>query len=194
MAIPIPQRASGFTIGDLSADVRIDVFFDIQCPHSKTFWPTLLGLLDHYKSKPVKVTAHLITVSNHHQAWVMSLALMAVAQKDAKTFFDFATYLFDQQSRFTNAEFRHKTHEDQRQLAAALASDHSGIEPADLLELLDNHDIYIQTRTPIRYAATRSVWATPTIFVNNADDIALGFRSPLSDWLDLIDPLLTSES
>ena len=94
MAIPIPHRTSGFTLGDPIADVKIDVFFDIQCPHSKTYWPTLLGLLDHYKSEPVSVTAHLITVSNHHQAWVMSLALMAVAQGDAKTFFDFATYLF----------------------------------------------------------------------------------------------------
>ena len=89
-----------------------------------------------------------------------------------------------------NSEFRHKTHEDQRQLAAGFALDHAGIDTAELLALLDDSDVYIKARTPIRYAATRAVWATPTIFINNADDIPLSFRSPLEEWVSLIAPLL----
>ena len=79
MPIPIPNRASGFTLGPSSANVKIDVFFDIQCPHSKQTWPTIIELLKYYESKSVSVTAHLITLSNHRQAWDLSLALFALA-------------------------------------------------------------------------------------------------------------------
>ena len=53
MTIPIPKRPSGFIIGDLAAHVTIDTFIDIQCPHSRDIWPTLLEVSKHYKNKPV---------------------------------------------------------------------------------------------------------------------------------------------
>ena len=55
---------------------------------------------------------------------------------------------------------------------------------------MSEHEIYIEARTPIRYAATRSVWATPTFFINNADDVPLSFDSKLQEWVNVIDPLL----
>ncbi len=119
----------------------------------------------------------------------MSLALMAVAQGDAQRFFDFATYLFARQDQYMNDVFRHKTLEDQRQLAADFALDHCGMPREKLLELLDDHDVYIAARTPIRYAATRAVWATPTVFINNADDLPVNFKSPVEQWTALLDPL-----
>ena len=42
MTIPIPHRPSGFLLGDSAAQITIDAFIDIQCPHSRTVWPTLL--------------------------------------------------------------------------------------------------------------------------------------------------------
>ena len=192
MAIPIPHRPSGFTLGAPNAPVTLDVFFDIQCPHSRAFWPTLSALLEQYGKRSIKVTLHLITISNHHQAWTMSLALMAVAKDDPKRFHQFATYLFNQQDRFTNAEFRHKTLEDQRQLAADLANEFADLPREELLNLLDDSEVYVNARTPIRYAATRSVWATPTVFINNADDLPVGFRSSIEEWQAVIDPLVSS--
>lgn len=190
MPIPVPHRPSGFKLGDPNAAVTMDIFFDIQCPHSRHFWPTLLELMKRYDGKPFNVTAHLITVSNHHQAWTMSLALMAIAQGDAQRFFDFTTYLFERQDQFMNGVFRHKTLEDQRQLAADFANDFSGIDRDELLNLLDDDDVYINARTPIRYAATRAVWATPTTFINNADDFPLGFRSSYDEWAAYLDKLM----
>lgn len=43
MAIPIPHRASGFLLGDPAAQVTLDAFVDIQCPHSQTAWKTLMA-------------------------------------------------------------------------------------------------------------------------------------------------------
>jgi len=190
MAIPIPHRASGFTLGNQPAVVNIDIFFDIQCPHSKRAWPTILELLTHYDSQPVCVTAHLLTLSNHRQSWDISLGLFAVAQGDAQRFFDFVTFLFARQDEFFNEPFRHKTHQDLRNLVAEYAYQFARVDKQLLLTKLDDHDIYVQARTPIRYAATRSVWATPTLFINNADDVPVSYDSSLQDWMNVIKPLL----
>lgn len=190
MAIPIPKRVSGFTLGDSSADVQIEIFFDIQCPHSKRLWPNVLAVLENYQGKSVSVTAQLITLSNHRQAWDISLGLHAVAASDPQTFFDFTRFLFDRQAEFLNAPFRHKTHEDLRQCVADFAHEFCAFDKAKLLTLLDEHDVYIAARTPIRYAATRAIWATPTILINNADDVPLAFDSSAGEWFKVIDELL----
>lgn len=191
MPIPIPKRPSGFTLGDINASVTIDVFLDIQCPHSKKAWPTVCQLVNHYKGKPLSVTVHLITLSNHRQAWDISLGLFAVANGDAKAFFDFATYLFQRQEQFYNAAFEHKTHNDLRQLVAQFSADHAGLEHDWVIERMRDNDVYIDARTPIRFAATRAVWATPTFFINNADNVPITFESTLGEWINAIDSLLS---
>lgn len=191
MAIPIPKRPSGFTLGAPDATVTIDVFLDIQCPHSKKAWPLICQLSDHYDSQSLKVTVHLITLSNHRQAWDMSLGLFAVAAGDARTFFDFATYLYERQDEFYNSCFEHKTHDDLRQLVADYAVDFAGVERAWLLTRMADEDVYIDARTPIRFAATRAVWATPTFFINNADNVPITFTSTFDEWENTLDPLLS---
>ena len=190
MAIPIPKRPSGFLLGDPAALVTLDAFVDIQCPHSQTAWPTLMEVMEHYKGKAVNLRVHLITLSNHRQAWDVSLGLFAYAEGDASKFYQFATFLYKHQQRFYNAPFLHKTHEDLRQLVADLAEEQGSIDRSAFLQRMLDNDIYIDARTPIRYAATKGVWATPTFFVNNGDNVPVDHKSSLADWQNLIDPLL----
>ena len=190
MAIPIPQRPSGFLIGDAAAQITIDAFIDIQCPHSRSIWPTLLEVSEYYKGKPVSLKVHLITLSNHRQAWDMSLGLFALAEGDANKFYDFATFVYERQSQFYNGSFLHKTHDDLLQLVAAFANEHSGVERDSFVQRMNDNDIYIQARTPIRYAATKAVWATPTLFINNAGNVPVDHNSSLADWQTVIEPLL----
>jgi hypothetical protein len=42
--------------------------------------------------------------------------------------------------------------------------------------------IYLQACTPIRYAATKAFWATPTLFINNADKVPVDHESILAQW------------
>lgn len=188
--IPIPRRPSGFLLGDRSAEVTIDAFVDIQCPNSRIIWPTLLDVIKHYKSAPVSLKVHLITLSNHRQAWDVSLGLFALADGDASKFYNFATFLYERQDEFYNASFMFKTHDDLRELIADHAEDHLDIDRLKFLDKMNSNDIYTQARTPIRYAATRSVWATPTIFINNAGTVPVDHQSKLADWQEIIDPLL----
>lgn len=193
MTIPIPRRPSGFLLGDKAADVTIDAFIDIQCPHSRVIWPKLLDVMQHYKKSPVSLKVHLITLSNHRQAWDVSLGLFALADGDANRFYDFATFLYARQDEFYNAPFMYKTHHDLRQLIADYAEEHSAIDRSHFLEKMNEDNVYVQARTPIRYAATRSVWATPTIFINNAGKVPVNHQSTLEAWQAVIDPLLDDE-
>lgn len=190
MAIPIPHRPSGFLLGDAAAQITIDAFVDIQCPHSRTIWPRLLEVSNYYQGKSVSLRAHLITLSNHRQAWDMSLGLFALAEGNAKKFYDFATFLYERQSQFYNNQFLNKTHDDLIQLVADFAEEHAGVIREQFIERMNDSDIYIQARTPIRYAATRAVWATPTLFINNAGNVPLDHSSNLAQWQAVIEPLL----
>ncbi len=62
MTTPIPKRPSGFLLGDKAAELTIDVFVDIQCPHSRTIWSTLLDVMKHYEGKSLSLKVHLITL------------------------------------------------------------------------------------------------------------------------------------
>jgi protein-disulfide isomerase len=191
MTIPIPHRPSGFLLGDSAAQITIDAFIDIQCPHSRTIWPTLLEVSNYYKDKSVSLKVHLITLSNHRQAWDMSLGLFALADGNADEFYNFATFIFERQSQFYNDCFFYKTHADLLELVASFAQQHSGQESDILLKRMTESDVYEQARTPIRYAATKGVWATPTLFINNANKVPVTHNSTFADWQAIIDPLLS---
>ncbi len=190
MAIPIPHRPSGFLLGDPAADVTLDAFIDIQCPHSRAAWPILMAVLDHYEGKSLSLRVHMITLSNHRQAWDVSLGQFAFAEGDPGKFRDFTSFVYQRQEQFYNAAFFHKTHEDLRQFIADLAQEHANVDREAFLERLASNEVYVDARTPIRYAATKSVWATPTFFVNNGDNVPVDHKSKLDDWKALIDPLL----
>lgn len=190
MAIPIPHRSSGFTLGPADADVKVDAFIDLQCPHSKKVWPNLITLLEYYKDAAVSVTVHIITLSNHRQAWDVSLGVFALAKSDAKKAFDFITYLYLNQDQYYNGPFLNKTQNDLHNLIADFAVDFDKVDRDLFLSDMKEHDVYINGRTPIRYAATKSVWATPTLFINNADDVPVNHESDLDAWREVVDPLL----
>lgn len=193
MTTPIPRRPSGFVLGAKDADITIDAFVDIQCPHSRKIWPTLLNVIKHYRKSSVSLKVHLMTLSNHRQAWDMSLGLFALADGDANKFYNFATFLYERQDQFYNGVFMHKTHEDLRQLIADKAEEHLNVDRSRFLDRMNSDDIYTLARTPIRYAATKSVWATPTLFINDGGKVPVNHLSTLADWQRVIDPLLGSE-
>ena len=187
--IPIPKRPSGVLLGDSAAELTIDAFVDLQCPHSRVIWPTLLELMSFYKNSSLSLRVHLMSLSNHRQAWDLNLGLLALSDGNADKFYNFATILYECQDEFYNDAFKNKTHEDLRQLIADKAEHHFKIDRSAFLNRMNDHDIYILARTPIRYAATKSVWATPTIFINNGSAVPLDHLSTLQDWQNLIDPL-----
>lgn len=190
MTIPIPHRPSGFLLGNPAADITLDAFVDLQCPHSRQVWPTLMAVMAHYQDHSISLRVHVMTLSNHRQAWDMSLGLFAFAENDAQRFFEFASFIYERQEQFYNTPFLHKSHDDLRQLVADFAQEHANVNRAAFLTRMADNDIYIQARTPIRYAATKAVWATPTLFINNSSKVPVDHRSTLAEWQPVLDELL----
>lgn len=126
--------------------------------------------------------------------------------------------IYPNQSQFYNGEFLNKTHQELKNLVANFATklgDEGNLNKCILNEenlgdknvgtdkvstdkvsweafrkRMQNDDIYVLARTPIRFAATRAVWATPTPFINNADDIPVNHKSDIDAWSAVIDALL----
>jgi len=192
MPIPIPPKPSGFHHGSRDANIQIEVFIDIQCPHSKRAWPSVIALKEHYTSDQISLAVHLITLSNHRQAWDISKGIFALAGENDEVFFRFASYLYARQKEYYNASFRDKTHQDLLNHIADYANDFSGIDKSRMLELIETGEVYTDARTPIRFASTKGVWATPTYFLNGSDLIGKLSEDPtLKEWQSLIEPLLS---
>ena len=53
MPIPIPQRPSGYRLGNSSAPIQIEMFFDLECPFSKKGWQTILKVVEAYSPEQI---------------------------------------------------------------------------------------------------------------------------------------------
>lgn len=191
MPIPISRKPSGYFHGSRDAKVQIEAFIDIQCPHSKLAWPSLIALKDHYTKGEIGLAVHLITLSNHRQAWDVSKGIFALAGDNDETFFTFASYLYARQADYYNGPFRDKTHQDLLNLIADFAHDFSGFDREEMLKRIETGEVYTDARTPIRFASTKGVWATPTFFLNGSDLVGKFSEEPtLDEWRAVVDPLL----
>lgn len=195
MPIPLTRKPSGFFHGSRSAPIQIEVFLDIQCPHSRRAWPGIMALKEHYASGEIGLSVQLITLSNHRQAWDISKGIFALTGAkeagDDELFFAFTSYLYARQGEFLNGPYRDKTHQDLLDNIAQYAHDFCSFDKSRMLELIETGEVYTNARTPIRYASTKGVWATPTCFLNASDLVGKFTEDPtLEEWRAVIDPLL----
>ena len=191
MPIPIPQRPSGYRLGNADAPIVIEMFFDIECPFSKKGWQTILQVVKAYSSDRIYLILYPMTLGNHRQSWDATKAAIAVAEDDSEKFVSFVSYLFDRQSEFANEASKDRTQTEWHRLLADYALDATEWEDKDkFIELLNSKDIYAKARIPARFATIRGIWSTPTFYINGAEATDLSSQSSLRQWQDAIDSLL----
>ena len=191
MPIPIPQRPSGYRLGSSNAPIQIEMFFDLECPFSKKGWQTILKVVEAYSSEQIYLILQPMTLGNHRQSWDATKAAIAIAEEDTDKFIDFVSYLFDRQAEFANEASKDTTLTQWHKILADYAVDATQWSDKDkFIALLNSKEIYNQARIPARFAAVRSVWSTPTYFINGAEAMDLSSQSSLSDWQEKIDSLL----
>lgn len=190
MPIPIPQRPSGYRLGQPDAPIQVEMFFDLECPFSKKGWQTILEVASAYSSEQVYLILQPMTLGNHRQSWDGTKAAIAVAENDTEKFIDFVSYLFDRQAEFANEAFQDQTQTDWHHLLADYAIAATEWSDRDkFLQLLNSKEIYNHARIPARFAVIRGVWSTPTYFINGAEATDLSSQSSLEDWQKAIDSL-----
>lgn len=191
MAIPIPQRPSGYRLGKSDASITIEMFFDLECPFSKKGWKTILQVVKSYSFDQVCLILQPMTLSNHRQSWDATKAAIAVAGNSTELFINFVSYLFDRQTEFANDAFKDKTQTDLHRLLASYAADATDWSDTDkFIRQLNSKEIYEQARIPARFAAVRGVWSTPTFFINGIEATELSSQSSLEDWQAVVSSLL----
>jgi protein-disulfide isomerase len=190
MVTPIPKRPSGYASGKADAPIQIEAFIDLQCPYSKKAWPTLLAMAAKYSQECVRLTIQPIALAEHRQSWDVTKAAAVVAAGDASRFLDFAGYLYAHQEEYTNAQFRDRTQKDLYALLARFAVGYAGeINTEAFLQRLESEEIEQAAKIPLRLAATRGVWSTPTFFINGAEVPRLSSSSTVEDWQAVLEPL-----
>jgi protein-disulfide isomerase len=190
MAMPIPKRPSGYSSGSADAPIQIDAFIDLQCPYSQKAWPTLLAVAAKYGQERVRLTIQPIALAEHRQSWDVTKAAVAVAAGDASRFLDFAGYLYAHQEEYTNVQFRDGTQRDLYALLARFAGERAGeIDTEAFFQRLESEEVEQAAKIPLRLAATRGVWSTPTFFINGAEVPQLSSSSTLEYWKAVLEPL-----
>lgn len=189
MPIPIPNRPSGYRLGNSNAPVQIEMFFDIECPFSKKGWHTVLKVASAYPEQ-VYLILQPMTLGNHRQSWDATKAAIAVAGDDTDKFIDFVSYIFNRQEEFANEASKDTTQTQWHHTLADYAVDATQWSDKDkFIQLLNSKEIYNKARIPARFAVVNGVWSTPTFFINGAE-ATLSSQSSLEDWQETINPLL----
>lgn len=191
MAIPIPARPSGYRLGQVDAPIMVEMFLDLECPFSKRGWQNVMSVVEAYSSQQVRWIFQLMTLGNHRQSWDATKATIAVAGDDTQKFIDFVSYVFSRQEEFANEAWKDKTQTDFHNLLAEFAAEVTEHQDkAQFVALMNSKDVYAQARIPARLATMRSVWSTPTFFINGAEATSLSSGSSLEDWQAVLDSLL----
>ncbi|WP_036487977.1 thioredoxin domain-containing protein [Myxosarcina sp. GI1] len=190
MPIPIPNKPSGYRLGNTDAPVMVEMFFDLECPFSKKGWNTLIKVVEQYRDR-VYFILQPMTLGNHRQSWDATKAAIAVAGDDTDKFIDFVSYIYRHQEEFANEASKDKTQRDFHHLLASYAADGFGWDKQQFIDRLESKEIYNLARIPARLAIVRGVWSTPTFFINGAEATDLSSQSSLEDWQQTIDSLLS---
>lgn len=190
MSLNVPSRPSGYLLGDLNAPVQLEVFLDIQCPFSKKAWPVLMAIRDAYAADQISLRVQLMVLANHRQAWDMTRLVHTISVGDSDKFRQFATFLYDQQDRFFNGPFAEQTHPDLLRFAVQITHEWDAAETG-VAERMERDEAYLQTRIPIRHAARRGVWSTPTYFANEVEAPNMGSANTFDEWSAALDNVLS---
>jgi len=192
MPIPIPQRPSGYRLGESDAPVQIEMFFDLECPFSKKGWQTILQVISAYSPAQIYLILQPMTLGNHRQSWDATKAAIAVSQDNSNQFVNFVSYIFDRQEEFANKASQDTTQTQWHSILADYAVDATQWSDKNkFIQLINSKEIYSKARIPARFAAAKGVWSTPTYFINGAEATDLSSQSSLSDWQEKIDSLLS---
>jgi len=185
MPTPVPAYPSGYRLGSGDAPLQIEAFIDLECPFSKKAWPTLLGLVNQEPSDRLAITAQLTVLADHRQSWDLTKAVTAVADPDPLQGWKLISHLYQNQDRYSSTACEAKTHQDVLALVATLIQEFDAALPThELVKDIGDESSAIASRakTSIRYAISRGVWSTPTVFINGSEVPQLESSSTLSDW------------
>ncbi|HSD85553.1 MAG TPA: thioredoxin domain-containing protein [Anaerolineae bacterium] len=150
-------KATGNTLGDATAPVKLEVYADFQCPACGKFDRTSLREIEDKYVKTGKVQ-----VVFNHQAFIGDESVRAAeaseCANDQGKFWEYADTLFNNQAGENQGAFRdEKLNEWAQQL---------GLNMAQFKACMDGHTHLAKIQSSTQNGTQRGVSSTPTLFIN----------------------------
>ena len=162
---PIPSSPDGIAYGpSVSTNYTLDVFWDHLCPYSANAFP---GLYLYWSNNQhwLRMVIHILPLPYHYYAFDVGRAGRFIQQNYAFNFTSFLSYIFQHQSKYTDAA----QYWDQTQLYYYLSLDTqaaTGVDPSLVTNALNDPTYSYSLRLSGKYAAVNGINGTPLYKLN----------------------------
>jgi hypothetical protein len=194
MTYPSFGSLPGIKIGNGGRDVKLDLFFDLQCPYSKKAWDVIGEPVQNGWQDQFSIYFQPICLSHHRQSWDLTRALLAINRIDVSRSLAFIDHVYSNQEQFYNADWRTKGQDEFLDYLATSCQKIIDLSVSEFVEKMESDDNYPRSKKSIHYAAIKQVWSTPTFMFNDVPAAELDSSSSLDDWNRFISGLDFSSS
>eukprot|EP00761_Pharyngomonas_kirbyi_P012709 gb/GECH01012736.1/.p1 GENE.gb/GECH01012736.1/~~gb/GECH01012736.1/.p1 ORF type:complete len:236 (+),score=31.89 gb/GECH01012736.1/:1-708(+) len=163
---PLFQRPPGYPSGQLGSPVTVELVGDLTCIDTKEFWEKTFQPVLQTFSSSVYFLFHQFPLPYHIAGFDTAQAAEVVDKYSNKNFLDFADYVFENQNGLYNDKVNST---NQNQLWELLYKNYVSkfnVNHSTFFQEMNNRNNNLQVRYQFKYAASRGVTGTPTLFVN----------------------------
>ena len=189
MSFPQFRKIPGIRLGEGIDSVRLDLFFDLQCPYSKKAWDVIGHSISNNWSTQLDIYFQPICLSHHRQSWDLTRTLFAIQYFDEARVIDYINAVYSDHGQFYNANWTLKGQDVFLSFLSSFSKDMVGVSEDALLKKMAEDQTHTDSKRSIHYAAVKQVWSTPTFFVNNVPLSDLTSSSTVNDWNKIISSL-----
>ncbi|MFC1749737.1 DsbA family protein [Pseudomonadota bacterium] len=153
----------GIKIGTGQTEIKLDLFFDLQCSYSKKAWDVVGHSVENSWADQLNIYFHPICLSHHRQSWDLTRALFAVKSLDASEAVEFIERVYSDHGQFYNAQWKSKTQDEFLSHLASITGKCANVSEKDFIGTIESDEVYANSKGSIHYAAVKQVWSTPSV-------------------------------
>ena len=112
MTFPYFRKVPGIELARGANSVRLDLFFDLQCPYSKKAWDVIGNTVTNEWSDQLGIYFQPICLSHHRQSWDLTRTLFAIQYFDERKVIDFINAIYKDHEQFYNANWVSQSQND----------------------------------------------------------------------------------
>ncbi|GLE03806.1 hypothetical protein PINS_up012708 [Pythium insidiosum] len=194
--LPIPGKPPGFTYGKGSAGagVQLETYIDLLCPDSKSAFPGLKKLAEHYEPEEFRLTFVLFPLPYHQHAFAAAESTYTITAALGDASFDtWLESLYANQDIFWNKATKDKSPVEVNDMLFALASKtFPTLTKAQWAEGMNGYGGTFAdeaARVAWKYTCSRGKSGTPMYTLNGVPFDAEATWT-FEDWFKVINPLV----
>jgi len=194
--LPIPARYDGYSVGNPSAPVVIEMHGDILCPDARAGWQVLRKLVKEKYHDHVKFTFHSFPLPYHRNSYVISQMLTicgsgAISKCCPIQFLDLL-FKDDVLESFWNKPTESLSHLQVVAKASSFLASELEIKEDEMKNAVARGVGDAETRISFKFGCIRGVGASPWFFINGMPSYGASEWTE-KQWSEQIDALIKGQ-